>query len=255
MAGGERWTGDTLTSFDKSYWNVRLVTPEDADYVAFMRRMADHRPSRGGPRAAGEVLGGLVERCVRHWLGKSVPLSEERILVWQQRQRDGRHATLYREIDGIWQIDEESLCLYEMKLTFPENMERGTGLRQLEASSETLAASGRYQYILKRLVYIGDERVTVLEDIPELEPDDEYAELGVVWVPPAAVQESAGELEIVLPENWLEPESREGFMEDPEREAWREFADTAARQPSENTDGSPMADALRRLMPPGDERA
>ena len=40
------------------------------------------------------------------------------------------------------QIDDESLCLYEMKLTFPENMERGTGLKQLEASTETLAASG-----------------------------------------------------------------------------------------------------------------
>ena len=45
--------------------------------------MADRRPSRGGPRAAGEYLGGLVEQCVRHWLGKAVPLSEERILVWQ----------------------------------------------------------------------------------------------------------------------------------------------------------------------------
>src|SRR5438067_2400829 len=139
-----------------------------------MRRMSDRRPSRGGPRMAGEVLGGLVERAVRHWLGKSVPLLEERILEWEQRQWNGRNATLYREIDAIWQIDAESLCLYEMKLTFPENMERGTGLRQLEASSEVLAASGRFRYILKRLVYVAEERVTVLEDVPELEPDDEY---------------------------------------------------------------------------------
>ena len=119
---------------DNPYWNVRLVLTDDADYIAFMRRMADRRPSRGGPRAAGEVLGGLVERSVRHWLGKSVPLSEERILVWEQRQRNGRNATLYREIDGIWQIDSESLCLYEMKLTFPENMERGVGLRRMRSN-------------------------------------------------------------------------------------------------------------------------
>ena len=242
-----------MASFDNTYWNVRLVTPEDADYVAFMRRMADRRPSRGGPRAAGEVLGGLVERSVRHWLSRYVPLSEERILAWEQRQRNGRNATLYREIDGIWPIDDESLCLYEMKLTFPENMERGVGLRQLEASTETLFASGKYQYLLKRLVYIGEERVPVLGDLPELEPDDEYAELGVVWVPPVAVEEAARELEIELPDNWLEPESREGFFEDPEREAWREFADTTAREPGAEEIANPMADALRRLLPPRDE--
>ncbi len=231
------------------YWNVRLVTPDDAEYISFMRRMADRRPSRGGPRAAGEVLGGLVERAVRHWLNKSVPLIDERILVWEQRQRNGRNATLYREIDAIRQIDEESLCLYEMKLTFPENMERGVGLRQLDASTETLFASGRYQYLLKRLVYVGTEHVTVLDGLPELERDDEYAEVGVVWAPPEAVEEAARELEITLPENWLEPESREGFAEDPEREAWREFADTTAREPDAGEPSNPMAEALRRLLP------
>jgi hypothetical protein len=229
-------------------WNVRLVSPEDADYVAFMRRMADRRPSRGGPRAAGEVLGGLVERAVRHWLGKAAPLSEERIVAWEQRQRNGRNATLYREIDAIWQIDAESVCLYEMKLTYAENMGAGVGLRQLEASTETLFASGKYRYILQRLVYVAEERVTVLDGLPELEPDDENSELGVVWAPPAAVLESAGELGITLPENWLEPESREGFHEDPDSEAWREFAETTARDSDEDDMANPMAQALQKLL-------
>jgi hypothetical protein len=224
---------------------VRLVPPDDADYIAYMRRMADARPSRGGPRAAGEYLGGLVEQAVRHWLGKIVPLAEERILVWEQRRRDGRNATLYREIDAVWRIDAESLCLYEMKLTFAENMERGTGIRQLEASTETLFASEKYQYILQRLVYVAEERVTVLDDLPELEPDDESAAVGVVWVPPSAVEEAARELGIPLPENWLAPESREGVMEDPERESWREFADTDRRD--EDVPAGQLADALRRL--------
>ena len=136
-----------------------------------------------------------------------------------------------------------------MKLTFPENMERGVGLRQLEASTETLFASGRYQYILKRLVYVGEDRVTVLDGLSELEPDDESAEVGVVWVPPEAVEEAARELEITLPENWLAPESREGVVDDPEREAWREFADTTAREPDGGEPTNPMAEALRRLLP------
>ena len=125
-------------------------------------------------------------------------------------------------------------------------LERGTGLRQLEASTEALFASKRYQYILQRLVYVAEERVTVLDSLPDLEPDDEYAEVGVVWVPPAAVEEAARELEITLPENWLEPESREGAYDDPEREAWREFADTEVRRPDATDSANPMADALRR---------
>jgi hypothetical protein len=227
---------------------VRLVTPEDADYIAYLRRMADRRFPRGGPRAAGEYLGGLVERAVRHWLGKFVPLAAERILEWEQRQRNGRNATLYREIDAVWHIDDESVCLYEMKLTFAENMENGVGLRQLEASSATLFASTKYRYILKRLVYVAEERVEVLEGLPVLEPGDEYAELGVIWAPPAEVAAAAAELEIELPANWLEPESREGAMEDPEREAWREFAETESRGTESDAD-NPMAEALRRLLP------
>lgn len=234
-----------------TFRNVKLVKPDDPDYIAFMRRMADQRPSRGGPRSAGEYLGGLVELCVRHWLSKFVPLQEERILSWEQRLRNGRHGTLYREIDAIWQIDHESLCLYEMKFTYPENMEKGVGIRQLDIAADTLFLDKRYQYILKRLVYVAEERVKVLEEenIPDLTPEDEYAEVGVVWVHPDQVEAAAQELEIVLPEGWLLPESREGTVEDPEREEWRQFSDTAAREATEEeAENNPLAEALRRAM-------
>ena len=237
-----------MAVFETTYWKVHLVPPEDPDYVAFMRRMADKRPSRGGPRAAGEVLGGLVERCVRHWLSGYVPLANERILTWEQRLRNGRHAALYRELDAVWQIDEESICLYEMKLTFPENMENGVGLRQLETATDILYASKRYQYILQRLVYVGEEKVTVLDGLSELEPADENVELGVIWVPPSAVESIAQEMEIELPDNWLDPESREGDFEDPERDAWRQFADTSAQKTDVENPDNPLADALRRAF-------
>ncbi len=230
------------------YSNVHLVLPDDAEYIAFMRRIQDRRPSRGGPRAAGEMLGGLVERCVRHWLSGHVPLLEERILCYEQRQRDGLRAILYRELDSVWQIDDESLCLFEMKLTFPENMERGVGIRQLNIARDVLFAANRYQYILQRLVYISEEPVIVLEDLPALAPEDEYAELGVVWVPPAEVEKAAAALEITLPENWLEPESREGFVEDPEREEWKQYAGTAEPDPETVDPANPLAAALRRAL-------
>ena len=137
-----------------------IVRPDDPEYVAFMRRMADKRPGRGGPRQAGEYIGGIIERCVQQYLKGFVSLQEERILTWEQRLRNGRAGRLYRELDGVWTIDHESLCLFEIKFSFPENMERGVGIKQLNIAQELLFASGRYQYVLKRLVYIGMSRLS-----------------------------------------------------------------------------------------------
>ncbi len=231
---------------------IKLVRPDDVEYVAWRRRMADARPSRGGPRHAGEYLGGLVEQCVQHYLRKYVPLQEERILTWEQRMRTGRAGRLYRELDGVWQIDEESLCLFEIKFTFPENIERGTGIKQLNIAQEMLFATNRYQYILRRLVYVSDEQFTVLDELPAVEPGDEYTDIGVIWVPMDLVAAAAEELGLVLPENWREPESREGYMEQPEREEWRQYATTAEKEvdpeATEIPADNPLAQALRRAM-------
>src|SRR5262249_30856258 len=130
----------------------------------------------------------------------------------------------------------------------PENMKNGVGLRQLDIAADTLFLNPRYRYILKRLVYVAEERVTVLEeDLPALAPDDEHEELGVIWVSPDDVAAAAEELGLELPEGWRLPESREGTIDDPEREEWRQFADTTAREPSEaETPNSVLAEALRR---------
>src|SRR5579862_3121293 len=66
--------GSVMPNEFETYRNIELVTLEDPEYVAWRRRMADSRPSRGGPRHAGEFLGGLVEQCVRHWLSGYVSL-------------------------------------------------------------------------------------------------------------------------------------------------------------------------------------
>ncbi|HLK57673.1 MAG TPA: hypothetical protein VKU00_13995 [Chthonomonadaceae bacterium] len=245
-----------MLSEQSSFRNIRLVKPDAPEYVAFMRRMADKRPVRGGPRAAGEYLGGIIERCVQHWLRGFVPLQEERILAWEQRQRSGRHGEMFRELDGVWQIDAESLCLFEIKMTYPENMENGVGLRQLDIAAETLFLSGKYHYILKRLVYVATEKVAVLEDVPELAPDDEYEELGVIWVPPDAVVAAAQALELELPENWQEPESREGHITLPEQEEWRQYAEAGVdSQEEEGGSDNPLAEALRRALQQNPEDA
>ncbi len=251
-----------------SFRDIRLVLPDDPDYVGFMRRMADTRPTRGGPRSAGEYLGGLVERCVRRWLEAQVPLQEERILAWSQRQRNGRVGPMFRELDAVWRIDTESLCIYEMKLTYPDNMRNGTGIKQLNIASDILLQNPENKYVLKRLVYVETEKVQVLEEVPEVAANEEFAELGVIWIPVDAVEQVAAELEIELPENWRTDESREGFIEDPERDTWKEFASTETKvatsvgssgvvgdgaEFSENTQpeidpNSPLALALKRAI-------
>jgi hypothetical protein len=234
-----------------SFRNIHLTSIDDEEYIAWMRRMADLRPSRGGRRSAGEYLGGLVERCVRHAIGKQVPLTAERILAWEQRLKNGRNGPMFRELDAVWQIDEESLCLFEMKLTRPENMEKGTGIKQLNTAAGILFDSGEWKYILKRLVYIAEEaaRVPVLEDVPCVDADEEYEELGVVWITPELVEQAAAELEVELPKNWSEPEAREGDMDDPERDSWRQFLPQEGETSTESVDeNSPVAQALRKAL-------
>jgi len=241
-----------LYDIKESYRNVRLVPTDDVDYIGFIMRMADRRPSRGGPRSAGEYLGGVVERCVQHWISKHVPLSENRILAWEQRQKNGRVGPMFRELDGVWHIDDESLCLFEVKLTYAENMQSGVGIRQLNIAADTLYTDPKWKYILKRLVYVASEVVTVLDDLPVVMPDDEFSELGVIWVAPEDVERAAQELDLQLPDNWTEPESREGVIETPEREEWKQYAQSDALEANtELTDEAvadnetPLARALR----------
>ncbi len=248
----EREGMGSMYDIRESYRNIRLTPPQDEEYLAWMRRMADQRPTRGGRRSAGEYLGGLVERCVRHYIGTHVDLKEERILAWEQRLKNGRVGPMYRELDGVWQIDQESLCLFEMKLTRPQNMEKGTGIKQLNTAADILLRQGDWQYLLKRLVYVAnaEQRVDVLDGIPVVEPAEEYEELGVIWVPLAAVEAAAKELEIELPENWSEPEAREGDLEDPERDSWKQYVQEEPESGDSETplDNNPLAAALRKAM-------
>ena len=70
-SSGVRTIPDTYTCTPRCLTSAHpttsmIVRPDDPEYVAWRRRMADKRPSRGGPRQAGEVMGGLAEQCVQH---------------------------------------------------------------------------------------------------------------------------------------------------------------------------------------------
>ncbi len=240
-----------MTRFDNNETDIRLVRPDDRDYLAFVARIRDQFPSRGGPRQAGEFIGGLVEQAVISIISEQLPLQEERILSWEQRLRNGRHGRLYRELDGVWKIDHESLCVFEVKFTLPDLMSRGNGIKQLNIAQRLLLADGKLKYVLKRLVYVADEPIPILADpegdypngIPTLEITDAFEELGVIWLTTGAISQRAAILELDLPENWTDEETRTGEIYDPEREEWRQYSDVADVKPEEQE--SPLARALR----------
>jgi hypothetical protein len=240
-----------MARLDVHETNISLVCPDDHDYLAFMARIREQHPGRGGPRHAGEFIGGIVEQSVSSLLAEHVPLQQERILTWEQRMRNGRNGRLYRELDGVWKIDHESLCVFEIKFTLPELISRGNGIKQLNIAQRLLLASRDYEYVLKRLVYVADEMIPVLDDpegdhpagLPALEIDDAFEELGVIWFTTEAIAVRAAALGLSLPENWTDPETRAGEIYDPEREEWRQYSDTADVKPEEAE--SPLARALR----------
>ncbi len=240
-----------MTRFGNDETDIRLVRPDDRDYLAFVARIREQYPSRGGPRQAGEFIGGLVEQAVVSLLGDHVTLQEERILTWEQRLRNGRNGRLYRELDGVWKIDHESLCIFEVKFTLPDLIARGNGIKQLNIAQRLLLSSGSLQYVLKRLVYVTSEPIPVLNDpegdypqgLPSLEIGDAFEELGVIWLTPEAVSQRAEQLGLSLPESWTDEETRSGEIYDPEREEWRQYSDAADIKPEEQE--SPLARALR----------
>ena len=188
---------------------VQLISPHSPEYRLFLQKILENRTSRGGQRNAGEMIGRLAERAVRHWLYQQVPLDSNRILAWQEHERAGLR---YQELDAVQCVDHEALCLFEIKLAAPKAMERGIGLGQLNSAVNVLLEGRRCRRVCRRLVYIADAPLPVGRDegIRRVNPDDTQTDLGVVWVSPSAVTAAAAALDLSLPQDWFDPSVRSG---------------------------------------------
>jgi hypothetical protein len=224
--------------------DIGFVTPRDSGYRMTMHDMAAmNQGIRKGPRAAGEVLGGQVERAARHYLGAHIALQAERILRWKQIDHSRRYATRYRELDAVERLDTNSLCLFEIKLNGVRGMERGEGLRQLRKSTQTLLMSQEYKRICRRLVYISDDPVKVKGGLPAVGVEDVESEEAVIWLSSKTIESAASDLGIILPDNWLDPAARIGSLK-AEDEEWRSYVEGAG---SGTWLSHSLADAFRRV--------
>ena len=130
----------------------------------------------------------------------------------------------------------------------------------MNTSAEILFTNPRWKYILKRLVYVAEAPHPGAEQDDEgiglafaLEPGDECAELGVIWLTPQQVEAAAKELAIELPEGWQQDEvagrpilkTRSARSGDSLREQRK-----PASEENEDIipDDNPLAQALRRAM-------
>lgn len=193
---------------DHQFQRVQFVSPHSAEYRQRRQQIRDAHPTHGGPRHPGERIGGIVERAVRFWLSQYVTLEEDRILSWRERNVGG---VRYQELDGVQRVSSEELCLFEIKLTTRAAMQRASGISQLNAAQEALAASDGWRTIRRRLVYVAEVPQVVgrSQEIPWMVPGEQREEVGVIWVPPAEVTAATKALGLSLPENWLDPSTRQ----------------------------------------------
>jgi hypothetical protein len=117
---------------------VRLVRPDDPDYLAAMREQA-LRHRRPGPRQEPGPIhraSSRAELAVRRWLGERVPLLEERVIA-ARVEADGAEVIRYLELDAVEALDGVPRRLFEIKFTSSgRTVRRGVG--QLARARELL---------------------------------------------------------------------------------------------------------------------
>jgi hypothetical protein len=115
------------------YNRARLITADDRHYRQFLERIMlskeNQRASR--PPRQRDLFGYEAEQALRGWLGERWPLSERRILEYEER-RGRSWSRKYREIDAV-SIEGTAIHVFEIKAS----RTAGALLRGVQQLSET----------------------------------------------------------------------------------------------------------------------
>jgi hypothetical protein len=99
------------------YGRPRLTTEDDKRYREHVERFKLQRGNNKAmrPPRQRDLFGGQAETALRDWLGAQFPLSERRILEYEER-RNNRGTLKYREIDALVLNDaDRSVWAFEIK--------------------------------------------------------------------------------------------------------------------------------------------
>jgi hypothetical protein len=98
------------------YSRPRLTDDQDRQYRAFVAQIMVGRDNQRAirPPRARELFGGEAEAALRTWLAERIPLSERRIVEYQEHR--GRNAIKkYRELDAVSLPDPKTVHVFEIK--------------------------------------------------------------------------------------------------------------------------------------------
>jgi len=206
----------------KSVRDARLITPTAANIPTAETYHAKVTTAWRGKRAAGEIIGKLVEITACYILHQHVPLQEERILACTMPNRLGDYIQLHREIDAVARIDSRTLLICEVKLSKSVYLQQGVGLQQVSDSARLLRSGGCCSQVRKRLVYIAKHPLPLYYGMTSVAIDDTTTESGVIWLTSEQIIAAACELDIPLPQGWMNPAVRGRSVA--ETAEWRHFA-------------------------------
>jgi hypothetical protein len=202
--------------------NAYLITPSTANIPTVGTSANKAVPAWRGERAAGEIIGKLVEIAACYILHQHLPLQEERVLACTLPNRNGAYSQSHRELDAVAKIDDRTLLIYEVKLSKSVNLQRGVGLQQVSDSARLLKSGGCCSRVRKRLVYIARHPLPLYNGLTSVTIDDTTTDTGVIWITPEQIAEAAREMNISLPEGWMSPAVRGRSVAS--TEDWRRFA-------------------------------
>lgn len=146
--------------------------------------------------------GRVGERAARRLIGDHAKLSPERILTYRRPGFGGEPVTDYQELDGVCWLDRNGLIIYEVKLTYLDNMRNHHGIGQLNHAAAILKSASGIYTVRKRLVYVAEPGVAKSVDGPFVQPTDLQSEFGIIWITPSQLEWAASDLGRPMPEGW-----------------------------------------------------
>jgi hypothetical protein len=105
-----------------TYSRPRLIDESDKQYRKYLEQfklMRDNQRAMRPPRQR-DLFGGEAEAALRAWLGQQIPLSERRILEYEQR-RGRNQIKKYRELDALALSPPKAAHVFEIKATMRAN--------------------------------------------------------------------------------------------------------------------------------------
>lgn len=147
------------------YARPRLITSDDKRYRAhvehFMLQRQNQRAIR--PPRQRDIFGGQAEAALRDWLATRLPLSERRILEYEER-RGTRAITKYRELDALVLEDQRSVWVFEIKASHVA----GSVRRAVGQLQETRAILHLLYPTVHTTILLVDTGIPTAEDVEQL---------------------------------------------------------------------------------------